>query len=53
MGGNNSNVLLSDNFKYGGSDLKAPDVNGTYKMTFNFAAGTAVGASGKFTLVKQ
>ncbi len=53
VGGNNSNNVTGDDFKYNGSDMKAPAENGTYKLSFNFAAGTAAGASGRFTVVKQ
>ena len=53
MGGNNSNNVNGDDFKFSGSDMKAPAVDGTYKISVNFAASNAVGASGKFTLVKQ
>lgn len=34
---NGSNEPLADSFKESGSDLKAPDVAGNYKMNFNFA----------------
>ncbi|MCX6209005.1 MAG: SusE domain-containing protein [Bacteroidetes bacterium] len=34
---NGSNEPLGDSFKEGGSDLKAPDVVGNYKMNINFA----------------
>jgi hypothetical protein len=38
VGGNNgSNQPLGDKFKEGGSDLKAPDVAGNYKINVNFA----------------
>jgi len=53
MGANNSNNVSGDDFKYNGSDLKAPTENATYKLSFNFAASSAAGASGKFTVVKQ
>lgn len=53
MGANNSNNVNGDNFKYNGSDMKAPAVSGTYKISVNFAASNAAGASGRFTLVKQ
>jgi starch-binding outer membrane protein SusE/F len=52
-GGNNSNNVTNDDFKFNGSDLKAPAENATYKMSFNFAASNAAGASGRFTIVKQ
>ena len=50
---NNSNNVLGDELKYEGSDLKAPTENATYKISINFAASNAAGASGRFTLVKQ
>jgi len=53
MGANNSNNVNGDDFKYNGSDMKAPAISGTYKISVNFAASNAVGASGKTTLVKQ
>ena len=53
MGGNNSNNVNGDDFKFSGSDLKSPAVAGTYKISVNFAASNTAGASGKFTLVKQ
>lgn len=53
VGGNNSNNVNGDDFKYGGSDLKAPPENTTYKISVNFAAGNAAGGSGRFTVVKQ
>ena len=53
MGGNNSNNVNGDDFKYNGSDMKSPAVAGTYKISVNFAASNTAGASGKFTLVKQ
>jgi hypothetical protein len=53
VGGNNSNNVSGDDFKYEGSDLKAPAENGTYKISFNFADGNAAGASGKFKVIKQ
>ena len=53
MGGNNSNNVNGDDFKFSGSDMKAPAVDGTYKISVNFAASNAAGASGRFTLVKQ
>lgn len=36
--GNGSNEPLGDLFKEGGSDLKAPDVAGNYKININFAS---------------
>ena len=51
--GNNTNNVNGDDFKYNGSDMKSPAVAGTYKISVNFAASNAAGASGKFTLVKQ
>jgi hypothetical protein len=53
MGGNNSNNVNGDDFKFSGSDMKSPAVAGTYKISVNFAASNAAGASGRFTLVKQ
>ena len=53
VGGNNSNNVNGDDFKYNGSDMKSPAVAGTYKISVNFAASNAAGASGKFILVKQ
>ena len=53
MGGNNSNNVNGDDFKFSGSDMKAPAVDGTYKISVNFATSNVAGASGKFTLVKQ
>jgi starch-binding outer membrane protein SusE/F len=53
VGGNNSNNVNGDDFKYEGSDLKAPAENGTYKISLNFADGNAAGASGRFKVVKQ
>jgi len=53
MGGNNTNNVNGDDFKFSGSDMKSPAVAGTYKISVNFAASNAAGASGKFTLVKQ
>jgi len=53
MGGNNTNNVNGDDFKYNGSDMKAPAVAGTYKISVNFAASNTAGASGRFTLVKQ
>jgi len=53
MGGNNSNNVNGDDFKFSGSDMKAPAVDGTYKISVNFAASNAAGASGRTTLVKQ
>lgn len=49
----NLNNVLADDFKFNGNDLKAPAENATYKLSFNFATGTAAGASGKYTVVKQ
>ena len=42
---NNSNNVDGDDFKRGGSDLKAPAVSGNYKITVDFQEG-------KFKLVK-
>ncbi|MFY7965522.1 MAG: SusE domain-containing protein [Chitinophagaceae bacterium] len=42
---NNSNNVDGDDFKRGGSDLKAPPVTGNYKITVDFQEG-------KFKLVK-
>ena len=53
MGGNNTNNVNGDDFKFGGSDMKAPAVAGTYKISVNFAASNTAGASGRFTVVKQ
>jgi starch-binding outer membrane protein SusE/F len=53
LGNNNTNNVLGDDFKYNGSDIKAPTENATYKLSFNFAASNAAGASGRFTVVKQ
>ena len=53
MGANNTNNVNGDDFKFSGSDMKAPTVAGTYKISVNFAASNAAGASGRFTLVKQ
>jgi hypothetical protein len=53
VGTNNSNNVNGDDFKYNGSDMKAPAVAGTYKISVNFAASNVAGASGKTTLVKQ
>ncbi|HMK19390.1 MAG TPA: SusE domain-containing protein [Chitinophagaceae bacterium] len=53
LGGNNSNNVLGDELKYDGSDLKAPTENATYKISINFASGTAAGSSAKFSVVKQ
>jgi starch-binding outer membrane protein SusE/F len=53
VGTNNANNVTADDFKYNGSDLKAPAENATYKLSFNFAAGNAAGASGRYTAVKQ
>lgn len=53
MGGNNSNNVDGDDFKYNGTDMKAPAVSGTYKISVNFAASNTAGASGRFILVKQ
>ena len=53
MGGNNTNNVNGDDFKFSGSDMKSPAVAGTYKISVNFAASNAAGASGRFTLVKQ
>jgi hypothetical protein len=52
MAGGNSNNVNGDDFKFGGNDLKAPAVSGTYKISVNFAASNTAGASGRFTLVK-
>jgi starch-binding outer membrane protein SusE/F len=52
MGGNNTNNVNGDDFKFGGSDLLAPAVGGNYKISVNFAAGTKDGSSGRFTLTK-
>ena len=53
VGGNNSNNVSGDDFKYEGSDLKAPAENATYKISINFANGNAAGASGRFKVIKQ
>jgi len=53
MLGNGTNNVNGDDFKYNGSDIKAPAVSGTYKISVNFAASNLAGASGRFTLVKQ
>jgi starch-binding outer membrane protein SusE/F len=53
MGGNNTNNVSGDDFKYNGTDLKAPAETATYKLSFNFAASNAAGASGRYTAVKQ
>ena len=53
LGANNTNNVNGDDFKFSGSDMKAPAVAGTYKISVNFAASNAAGASGRFTLVKQ
>src|SRR6187402_193072 len=53
LGNNNSNNVNGDDFKFSGSDMRSPAVAGTYKISVNFAASNAAGASGKFTLVKQ
>ena len=53
MGANNTNNVNGDDFKFSGSDMKAPAVAGTYKISVNFAASNVAGASGRFTLVKQ
>jgi len=53
LGANNSNNVNGDDFKFSGSDMKSPAVAGTYKISVNFAASNAAGASGRFTLVKQ
>ena len=53
MGGNNSNNVSGDELKYEGSDLKAPAENALYKISVNFASGTAAGSSARFTVVKQ
>jgi len=50
---NNANNVLVDDFKFGGNDLKSPPENATYKLSFNFAASNAAGASGRYTVVKQ
>jgi hypothetical protein len=51
-GGNNSNNVNGDEIKYNGSDMLAPAVSGNYKISVNFATGTAAGSSGRTTLVK-
>jgi starch-binding outer membrane protein SusE/F len=48
----NLNNVTADDFKFGGNDMKAPAENATYKLSFNFATGTAAGASGRYTVVK-
>jgi len=53
MGGNNTNNVNGDDFKFSGSDMKSPAVAGTYKISVNFAASNAAGASGRTALVKQ
>ncbi len=53
LGNNNSNNVSGDDFKYDGTDLKAPAEDGTYKISINFAGSNAAGASGRFTVVKQ
>ncbi|HEY0039526.1 MAG TPA: SusE domain-containing protein [Flavisolibacter sp.] len=53
MGGNNTNNANGDEFKFGGSDMLSPATSGTYKISVNFAAGTASGSAGRFTLTKQ
>jgi len=53
MAGGNSNNVNGDDFKFNGSDLKAPAVSGTYKISVDFAASDKAGASGRFKLVKQ
>ncbi len=54
LGANNSNNVLGDELKYGGSDMKAPTENATYKISINFATGKdALGSSARFTVVKQ
>ena len=53
LGANTTNNVNGDDFKYNGSDMKAPAVAGTYKISVNFATSNAAGASGRFTLVKQ
>jgi len=45
-GANNTNNPDGDAFKAGGGDLKAPNDNGTYKITVDFKTG-------KFKVVKQ
>jgi starch-binding outer membrane protein SusE/F len=52
MGANLSNNVLSDDFKYNGSDMLSPTVTGNYKISVNFATGVAAGSSGRITLVK-
>ncbi|MEO7444882.1 MAG: SusE domain-containing protein [Ferruginibacter sp.] len=44
-GAGNTNNPISDDFKDGGNDIKAPDVGGAYKITVDFQRG-------KFTLTK-
>jgi len=53
MGGNNTNNVNGDDFKFSGSDMKSPAVAGTYKISVNFAASNVAGASGRTVLVKQ
>lgn len=53
VGNNNTNNVNGDDFKYEGSDLKAPAENATYKISINFADGNTAGASGRFKVVKQ
>jgi starch-binding outer membrane protein SusE/F len=53
LGANNSNNVNGDDIKYNGSDMKSPAVAGTYKISVNFAASNAAGASARTTLVKQ
>ncbi len=53
LGNNNSNNVSGDDFKYDGSDLKAPAETGNYKISINFAASNTPGASGSFTVIKQ
>jgi len=38
-GANNANNVDGDDFKFGGGDLKAPAVSGTYKIQVNFQTG--------------
>ena len=53
MGNNNTNNVSTDDIRYNGSDLKAPAENAIYRISINFATGTAVDASGRMTVVKQ
>lgn len=38
-GANNANNVDGDDFKFGGGDMKAPGVSGTYKIQVNFQTG--------------